>query len=196
LTADINLPLVGSSGIKATGTVAAGKGGKSVSRAVGANVIASFDDLDRVADFQQGVTQFSGDLKSNLRIGGTILGPVLVGNLSLKNGEAVLPGPGLALRELEIDIVGDAGEGIAVTGSVKSGGGTLSLEGQVNNIGPLMTGRISLSGQKVLLLKTPEAETYVSPVIDADLHHTHLELAGEVSIDSANIQLTSQPQTA
>lgn len=196
LVAVIELPLVGSAGLKATAKVAPGQGGEFKNRAIDANVVARFDDLDWMADFLQGVTQLSGNLNSNLQIGGTISGPVLLGNLSLKNGKAVLPAQGLTLRELDVEVVGAGDEGLNLIGSVKSGGGTLSLKGQVNDIGADMTGQMSLNGQRVLILNTPEAEIYASPMINADLQQAHLHLEGEVSIDKANIQLASLPQTA
>jgi len=196
LSAVIELPLTDSAGLKATASVAPGQGGEFSSRAIEANVIASFDDLDWMADFLQGVTQLSGKLESNLKIDGTLSTPNLLGTLSLKNGKAVLPGPGLTLRELDVAIIGAGNEGLTLTGSVKSGGGLLSLEGHVRDIGSAMTGKMSFTGKRVLILNTPEAEIYASPTINADLQQRHLNLAGEVSIDEATIQLASLPQTA
>lgn len=196
LFAVIELPLVGSAGLNATASIAAGQGDSFASRAIDASVITDFDDIDWLADFLQGVTQLSGKLESNLRVAGTISEPALDGNASLKNGKVVLPGPGLTLRELDVNFVGAGDEGLTLTGSVKSGGGTLSLAGQLKDVGSNMNGRISFTGERVLILNTPEAEIYASPAIDADLQQKHLKLVGEVSIDKATINLTSLPQTA
>ncbi|MFT7213761.1 MAG: translocation and assembly module TamB, partial [Granulosicoccus sp.] len=196
LFAVVELPLAGSAGFNATASIAPGKGGEFASRGIEANVIARFDDLDWMADFLQGVTQLSGNLESNLQISGVMSRPVLDGNLSLKKGKAVLPGPGLTLRELDVNIVGAGNDGLVLTGSVKSGGGTLNLAGQVNGIGSNIQGQMSFSGQRVLILNTPAAEIYASPIINAELQQLHLNLSGEVSIDKANIKLTSLPQTA
>ncbi len=196
LTADIELPLTGMAGLRATATLTAGQSGEFSERAIDANVVARLDDLDWLADFLPSVTQLRGELVSNVRIGGTVAGPNLTGSLSLKNGKAILPDPGLTLQQMDVDITGAGVNGLTLAGSVKSGGGTLVVNGQFNDIGTDMTGRMTVTGQRVLILNTPEAEIFASPAINAELEQSQLALVGEVKIDKADIQLASLPQTA
>ncbi len=196
LTAQIDLPQAGGGGLDARVSLAAAEGKAFSERALDANISAKFDDLDWLADFVPGVSQLEGEFVSDLRLDGTIAAPNLKGDLLLTSGKAILPEPGLTLRDINVTLRGGGNNDLTLVGSARSGGGDMSLEGDLQNIGKGMSGEVSITGKRFLILNTPEAEIISSPAVTAQLKQGHLDIAGDILIDKADIQLKSLPQTA
>lgn len=198
LTAEIDLPQAGGGGLDARVNLAAGEGKAFSTRALDANIAAKFSDLDWLADFVPGVSQLEGEFVSDIRLDGTVAAPNLTGDLMLTGGKATLPEPGLTLRDISVTLRGGGNNDLTLVGSARSGRGEMSLAGQLQDLGRVkdMTGDIRITGKRFLILNTPEAEIISSPDVTAQLKQGHLDIAGDILIDKADIQLKSLPQTA
>lgn len=171
---------------------------------LGGKVSARIADLSAVAELVPQVTSLSGSLTSEMQLDGTLAAPLATGYLRLENGEAALAGPGITVGNIQLEVVGDvSGESatgapipLTLQGSMESGKGTLTLDGDLRYTAAEMTGLITLSGERFQLLNNEQVELYFSPDLRIELAEQSLSLRGVIAVPEADIALQSLPESA
>src|SRR5699024_4086305 len=98
-------------------------------------VSADIDDIGFAADLVPQVGRLSGSVHGQLKLSGSIAEPRILGRLKLADGAATLNGPGLDVTDIQAELAGRDKGGIYIAASARSGGGTLSVNGNVDVAG-------------------------------------------------------------
>ncbi|MEJ2239855.1 MAG: translocation/assembly module TamB domain-containing protein, partial [Gemmatimonadales bacterium] len=138
----------------------------------------------------------SGSLNLDFTLAGTTESPRVFGTARL-SASADVPRLGLQLRNAELRAVGEGAEGIRIDGSVESGSGVMAVAGR------LYTGSASdsvfalhISGTRAQAANTPEAQVWISPVLDIVKSGQQVSVSGEVQVPRAQIELREIPAVA
>lgn len=129
-----------------------------------------------------------GRLLGTLTLGGTRAQPVPGGDARLLDFAADLPALGITLTEGALWLRQDANGGATLGGSVRSGEGTLSVEGLLDPAGdaPLS---LQVSGREFLAADTAELRAVISPELQLSLGDGRLRVRGTVDVPRADIDI-------
>lgn len=136
------------------------------------------------------VGPLDGSLQADLSVSGTLAEPDLSGSAVLTAAAAELPELGVTVRDLRL-AAEPAGEGVLrLTGSARSGEGTLSLEG----VAPLAPSeeapvRLRVNGSGFRAVDTAALRARVSPDLEVRYDGELLSVTGEVRVPEAEIAL-------
>jgi translocation and assembly module TamB len=155
------------------------------------------DDLSFVDVVTDQADSVAGRLVLDIDVHGTLAKPQVVGGLTFEDGAANLPALGLRLREMHFEAKGDPSGVIALSGGVRSGPGSLALEGtypvEPSDERPA---KISVQGERFEATNIPEARVLVSPRLEIALTGEQIEVTGEVEVPFARMELAEIPPTA
>jgi translocation and assembly module TamB len=146
-------------------------------RALSGSAQIHVPDLDFVATLLPALQDTGGSIEGQLDFGGSIGLPRIGGQLALSDGHARLAVAGITLEHLQLRANGSGAGPLALTGSMTSGGGTLTLHGSVDPSSSPLHADLTLSGENVQVMATPDARIWASP----DLHL--LSDAGTIHLD-------------
>ena len=140
--------------------------------------------------FSPDIVDPTGRLSGRIALGGTRAQPTLGGQAQLSNFRTELPALALSLRDGDIRMDAQADGSARIVGSVRSGEGTLRLDGTLgwqNDDTPL---RLALIGENILISDTRELRAVIDPnVVVRYAAGQPIAVAGSVRIASANIDL-------
>jgi translocation and assembly module TamB len=130
-----------------------------------------------------------GRLTGGYRISGTVGAPRFVGQAQLTGGKADVPRLGIELRDLQLSAAGDGSGALAIDGSVRSGKGTLRIQGRAGVPGPETPIRLAVTGQRFQAMDTEEISLLVSPDLDVTYEDNLFKVAGDVVVPTAKIEI-------
>ena len=137
--------------------------------------------------FSPDIVDPTGRLSGRIALGGTRAQPTLGGQAQLSNFRTELPALALSLRDGDIRMDAQADGSARIVGSVRSGEGTLRLDGTLgwqNNDTPL---RLALIGENILISDTRELRAVIDPnVVVRYAAGQPIAVAGSVRIASGN----------
>lgn len=140
--------------------------------------------------FSPDIVDPTGRLSGRIALGGTRVQPTLGGQARLTAFSTELPALALSLHDGNFSMDAQADGDARIAGSVRSGAGTLRLDGTLgwqNDDTPL---RLALTGENVLLSDTRELRAVVDPnVVVRYAAGQPIAVAGSVRIVSAMIDL-------
>nr|WP_246387855.1 translocation/assembly module TamB domain-containing protein [Chiayiivirga flava] len=158
--------------------------------ALDGNLTLSLPDLTVLELVTDQVVAPSGTLDANVAIAGTRASPQIEGRASVAGFSGEVPAAGLLLSDGELVLTSAGARAATLAGTVKSGDGTLRIEGRVDgNAGAEETVRVALQGENLTIVKIPEAEARVSPDLTIVLANEQLRLRGTVTVPFARIDL-------
>lgn len=134
----------------------------------------------------------AGSLVGGYQVSGTVGDPRFVGQARLANAKADVPRLGIELRDLQMSAVGDGSGALAIDGSVRSGKGTLRIQGRAGIPGTSGTStpiRLAITGRNVQAMDTEEIALAVSPDLDVVYEKNLLRVTGDVRVPSADIEM-------
>lgn len=147
-------------------------------------------DLALAQGFTSEVDATSGSLDADLAIAGTVQRPFLYGPLTLRNGSAEIPRYGLHLQEMNVTGRGSPGGAIALNGTVRSGTGTLTIDGTATVArGARPVANVTLKGQRVQAMNTRDMQFIASPDLRFALNGKRLDITGEVVVPQGKINI-------
>jgi translocation and assembly module TamB len=181
-TAEVRL-----SGAALTAQITAAPGTQFTERALGGSVRLAVPDLGFVEPLLPQFDQLGGRLDGEVTLSGSVGNPRYTGDIRLSEGAARLVVAGIDLRELDLLLKTRGSEPLSLAGSVQSGGGRLSVEGEIDPYTSPLTADIKVSGRDFQAMNTPQARAF----IDADLQFvrngTGARLTGELGVPRADI---------
>lgn len=135
----------------------------------------------------------AGRIDASLQIEGTLGAPRLTGEANLRDGRAAVPALGIELREAQARLSGDGGDTLRLAGSVRSGEGTLRLQGEGSRLPDGLRAQLALQGEQVQVFDTAQLQAKIDPDIDMAFADGRLTVSGEVKVPEARIHAQDRP---
>lgn len=132
------------------------------------------------------IGSFQGQLNADLLFGGTLAAPTVRGRARFSEGRASLPRQGLRLSDVDLTLTG-RGERLELTGSARSGPGTLQWRFALGREAGRWRGAGELRGDRFQAFNSPEAWVLVSPELGLSVDGRELRLDGRVLIPEARL---------
>ncbi|HEX5042489.1 MAG TPA: translocation/assembly module TamB domain-containing protein [Candidatus Polarisedimenticolaceae bacterium] len=151
-----------------------------------ARLRADLATLEPLSALVPQATSLQGRLSADLRAGGTLAEPRLGGEATLRGGAADVPALGLELRDAQLTARPAEDGRIALDGSVRSGPGTLHLQGTV---GPGLSLKLQAIGERVLAADQGETHVLVSPDLTLAYDGSLLRITGQVTVPEGTVAL-------
>lgn len=141
--------------------------------------------------------EVGGRLEADLALGGTLAAPDFSGTLQLDEGRAQIPAAGIVIEDGRLQARARGLDRLTLEGEAQSGEGRLQLGGELG-LRPegLPWARLTLSGERFLAVRRPEAEVQVSPDLGLMLEGRRVEIDGSLTIPTARIELRELPPSA
>ncbi len=192
LNGELDLPLQDNGGVSGQlrlGNVVSSAGWFSPQTTIASAFKLNFTDNGLISVFVPDISTSKGQVDGDLAISGTLGNPRLDGTATLKNAEVSVPQLGLQLKDANMQVSGD-GNSIALQGSVTSGEGVASFQGQLLlQKGVPSSMDLAVSGTNVQLVNIPQATLFASPDLKLALRQQRLDISGTVRVPEAQIRL-------
>ena len=177
------------------GWPAYGSFASGTSRPLDGRVTVHLRDLGLVQGLTPELDATTGTLDADLEVAGTVDHPFLYGPLTLRNGSAHVPRFGLRLQELNLEGRGTRGGAIALHGTVRSGAGTLAIDGSASVArGARPVATVTVKGDRVQAMNTSDMNLIASPDLRFSLNGNRLDVTGQVVVPQGRIDLGSQDE--
>ncbi|HWM89135.1 MAG TPA: translocation/assembly module TamB domain-containing protein [Thermoanaerobaculia bacterium] len=165
------------------------KGVSLQSQPLSGRVDVNLANLAFLEGFVPDVNDPAGSLVGGYDLSGTVGTPRFVGEARLSNGKADIPRLGIELRDLQLAATGNGTGALDIDGSVRSGKGTLRVQGRAGVPGPETPIRLAISGNNVQAMDTEEIKLVVSPDLEVTYDRELFKIAGDVTVPSADIEM-------
>ncbi len=163
--------------------------GTAADAALSGNVAADLRDITWIELFSTDIAAPKGHLDGRLTLGGTRAHPTVSGRAELNGFETELPALGIALKEGHIQLDADASGAARISGSLRSGDGTLTVGGALRWDNPDAPLNVTLRGQNVRIADTPELSADASPDLQIGYAAGTLSVRGKVEVPKARMDL-------
>ncbi|WP_423822351.1 translocation/assembly module TamB domain-containing protein [Salinisphaera sp. SPP-AMP-43] len=193
LDANVNLPLAGSDGIRAQASVAQGSG-SLLEHSLDGQLHIGLASMDFLAKLSPEIDTFDGRFAGDLRLGGTLAKPQVLGNIGLEASRIVLVTPGLTLTGVNLSAEG-RGDTIGINATAESGGGSLKANGEVALQEAGQEVDLSITGNKFQIVHIPDVTAYVSPDLNVAVTPSRVDVTGQVTIPEASITPRNLPES-
>lgn len=140
--------------------------------------------------FSPDIVEPEGRLEGRIALGGSRARPTLGGQARLSDFTAELPALALSLREGDVRLDAQADGSATIAGRVRSGEGTLRVDGTLGWLDDDTPLRLAVTGEDVLISDTRQLRAVVDPaVVVRWTAGAPIAVAGRVRIDSAMFDL-------
>ncbi|MGH8505653.1 MAG: translocation/assembly module TamB domain-containing protein, partial [Stenotrophobium sp.] len=156
-------------------------------RALSGSAQIDVPDLGLVGTLLPALQDTAGRIGGQLDFGGSIGLPRIGGHLALSDGRARLAVAGITLENLQLQASGNGDGPLTLTGTMTSGGGTLDLHGSVDPSSSPLHADLTLSGENVQVMATPDARIWASPDLYLLADAGVIRLDGTLAVPRAEI---------
>lgn len=164
---------------------------------VDGKVQARFSSLAPLETLLTFANDVKGDFHADLTAGGSFAQPYVLGEISLRNGVANIPGLGLDLTNIDVQINSTQAGNISLVSQLQSGKGRLSLVGDLNQFGtPDWTVQGFVNGSDVEVIDLQQLKANLSPDIKITANREAVHLSGDAVIPWARANIKRLPETA
>lgn len=154
-----------------------------------ATLNSTLSELQFLSPFIPELDEIHGNLKTELRVGGSIAAPLLTGEARLLMTEGQLPRLGLILRDVAVIAKSEKPGHLDISAHLSSGKGQLRAEGWFSATGGKnWHSEVTLQGEQLEVSNIPEAQVSVSPSLQLQASPQQLKISGEVTIDAARLE--------
>jgi translocation and assembly module TamB len=148
-------------------------------------VTAAVRELGLISTVVPQLQHVSGQLTADLNLSGTPTAPLVGGALQLTGAAADIPQMAVQLQDIQLAAIGDGHGVLQLSGSARSGSGTLRLLGQWHPPqGPL---EVSVKGEKFQVADTSEIQVLINPDLTLVATPSQIRVEGQVVIPEARI---------
>ncbi|MEN0037300.1 MAG: translocation/assembly module TamB domain-containing protein [Cellvibrio sp.] len=138
-----------------------------------------------------------GDFRADLFASGSFAQPQVLGEISLRNGVANIPGLGVDLTNIDLQINSTQAGNINLVSQLQSGKGKLSLVGDLNQFGtPNWTVQGFINGSDFQVVNLQQLKATLSPDIKITANSEAISLSGDAVIPWARANIKRLPETA
>ncbi len=154
----------------------------------------NLSDLSLLDALSADIAAPRGKIQGQLSVSGTLDAPRWSGVIDATPLSFDLPALGIAVSDGSLRVSGGADGQLSVQGRLPTGDGALTLQGEWQpGIRPLT---LSLRGNDVRVLDTPDGQVWISPALDLVVDQDVARLRGRVEVPRAALQLDRFEQTA
>jgi len=151
-------------------------------------------ELDLLKAFVPDIQEIDGKIDVALDLGGRLGDPRIRGHAVLASNEIIVPRAGLKLRDVLVQIKGNGGPRLDVSGSIASGEGALELNGVVTlDAQQGWPAKLVLKGKRFQLADLPEAQVVISPDLNLESSKDLIRIRGVLDVPVARIELQDLP---
>lgn len=162
--------------------------GATATPALRGQVTARVDSFDRLAELVPDVTNLTGNLDADLRLGGTLARPTIGGNLALRGVGLRVPLTGTEVKDLNITATGRGGEGFDITGAGLVGGGRLEIDGSAGGLlGGNPTLAFTVRGDNLVVADSREYFARLSLDLNGQRGPGGVAITGQIKVPEARI---------
>ncbi len=189
LSSEVELDL-GKIGVLSASTVVAGL---SAAQRLSGNVQSQLQDLSLLGIALPQLQAIDGMLYSDLKLSGTLSSPVVDGEARVEKFVTEIPSMALKITDGSISATGDGQGRLAIDGSLRSGDGTLDLQGMVEP----EAGRVNLAikGKQFQVANTEKQQVTLTPDLQLKIDNGDVSVSGDVLIPSAFIDAGGGSET-
>lgn len=160
-------------------------------------VRARVGDLGFLAGMVPAISQPKGRVEADFQLSGSLAAPGVSGKLELLDAALDVPEVGLKLREMLARIQADNLDRVRYEASVRSGEGTLKLDGETRlQAKQGFPTEVRIKGNNWTAADIPEARLLISPDLTFSHRSQGMELTGTLKVPSAKLKPRQLPQTA
>jgi len=153
-------------------------------------VAVNTDELTWMELFSPDIVEPTGRLAGRIQLSGTRAQPLLGGNAQLSNFATELPALAIQLRDGEVRLDAQPDGSARIRGRVRSGEGTLTLDGTLGWQGDDTPLVLNVRGDNVLVSDTRDLRAVASPdVVVRYAAGQPLQVTGTVTVPSARMDL-------
>ena len=143
------------------------------------------------------VDDVRGEISADIRAEGSVGSPLLSGELRWQQGQLAIPPLNALLADIDITVAATADGNASITGRAMAGGGSLLLDGRIENFSETTRSfSVGIKGDNAELLNWQNYQVTASPDIRISGNTTVVEFTGEIDIDSAEIAVRELPEGA
>ncbi|TWH99113.1 autotransporter translocation and assembly factor TamB [Luteimonas cucumeris] len=139
--------------------------------------------------FSPDLVRPQGLVEGHVSLAGTRARPLIGGEATLSNFTGELPALGLTLSNGQAQLRALPDGSARISGSVSSGKGALTVDGGLSWFGQATPLQLNIRGENVLVSDTPSLMAVANPDLQFGIVDRTMQLRGEVTVPSANIDL-------
>jgi translocation and assembly module TamB len=158
---------------------------------IDATLRADVRTLAPFAPFVPQVDALDGRVTANATVRGTTARPQVAGTVRAERVVAEIPLLGLRLQDGRMDVDAQPGADVRFSGSLRSGEGTLKLDGTATTGGRVVA---TIAGENVVAADLPAARVIAAPDLRVERDPERIDLTGRVAIPVATINVQRLPQ--
>ncbi len=155
-------------------------------QALGGQLALHLNNLAFIELLSGEVANVKGGIDGNFRFAGTLRQPALAGQAAVRGFAAEVPSAGLKLGEGQLTVSTADARQFLIRGQVKSGAGTLAIDGNAG-LGASAQTRLTLKGSQFTAADIPAARVVVSPDLTVQQDARGIDIGGALGIDGADI---------
>ncbi len=167
--------------------VAAEPGATFRERPLSGQIRVDVPDLSFIQHFSSQLRAVSGKAGGTLQLGGTPALPRLRGEIVLADGRARLVTPGITIEQVQLRLSGNGDGPLALSGSMRSGEGSLAVSGDVDPARAPPRANVSVKGENFQAVATPDARIWITPDLRLASDDTGVHLEGSLTVPRAEI---------
>ncbi|MGL1834713.1 translocation/assembly module TamB domain-containing protein [Rhodocyclaceae bacterium SMB388] len=165
-------------------------------QSLGGTLSLNMPDLSWLGAITPEVVNMSGTVNADIALGGTLTAPAPTGTLRIDGLALMLPATGVAYRQGEVDVTIDAAQQLVLRGQLRGGeGGEVRLRGE-GSLAELPDWRaeLTLEGEDLAVLRTPELSVDISPEISISADHSLATVRGRVLVPVFEAEIRTLPE--
>jgi len=161
------------------------------------NLKARLDQLDMLSGAVPDLAELKGRMEADLKIAGSLGNPAMKGYARLIDAGFELPGLGLRIEQIRLEVRNRGLDELIYQGDLLSGAGRLVIDGSTRlDAAQGWPTRLKLKGEGLTAADIPEAWLLVSPDLQITVEGHRIGLSGEVTVPRARIRPRALPETA
>ena len=159
-------------------------------------VRAGLESLEWTGALSREVQDVRGRLLADLEIGGLLDAPEISGDIRLEEFSARIIEAGITLEIPQLVAEAISAEEMRLDGELRSGGGSLQLDGELTFRDRQPRAGIRIRGERFLALDRADIRARISPELNVDFRPELLTVRGEILVPSAMIRPPDLPPGA
>lgn len=145
----------------------------------------SINSLAFLQQIEPLISEASGQLQANLHSTGSLTNSQITGKLALQQGSLSINKLGIHLQPINVNLISENKQW-KLQGEIASNGHALILSGQ-GLFAPEVNGKLSLNGESIPLINTPEYLIVLSPDLHLEFSPALVKLTGIITVPKALI---------
>jgi translocation and assembly module TamB len=154
-------------------------------------------DAALFAFFVPGIARPQGRIEGEIEFAGSPAAPEFIGSIRVSDGAFGVRQTGITISDLMLELSQSRPGEMQLSGSARSGEGTLSVTGSTwfgQDLG--IRSEVTLSGENFELARLPDWQVAASPSITAVFDDRATRVTGELAIPTARVKMREVPQAA